>query len=147
MTNAPDTGAERLAEYARLFDDAYLSRERTPDGMRWRLSAKEGIDRRAKRLAKRENACCSFMTNTVTVVGDEVIWEASTIDDPAARDVLDMFYDLPLHRSTNVAEMHHLFTERIGVPIVFRDGVGHREATAQEVTTGRKKRSAGAQTV
>jgi len=86
MTDAPDTGQERLAEYARLFDSALISRERTPGAMRWWLRNDEGIEAWAKDLAARENACCAFMTTTVTVAGDRVLWESTTLDDPAARE-------------------------------------------------------------
>ena len=98
MTDAPDTGPERLAEYARLFDSALISRERTPEAMRWWLRNDEGIEAWAKDLAARENACCAFMTTTVTLAGDRVLWESTTLDDPAAREVLDMMYELPERR-------------------------------------------------
>ena len=39
MTSAPDTGVERLAEYARLFETAYLGRDRDHTGARWLLRA------------------------------------------------------------------------------------------------------------
>ena len=37
MTDAPDSGEQRLLEYARLFAAAFIARERTVAGMRWRL--------------------------------------------------------------------------------------------------------------
>jgi len=95
MSGAPDTGPERMAEYARLFAAAFVSRERTATGVRWRLRADPGIEEWARDLAARENACCAFMTTTVTVVGGEVHWDATTGDDPAARAVLDLVYELP----------------------------------------------------
>ena len=58
MTGAPDTGAERLAEYGRLFEAAFVARERTsPSGIRWVLRADPGIEAWAADLAARENAC------------------------------------------------------------------------------------------
>jgi DNA-binding transcriptional regulator YbjK len=95
MTGAPDTPQQRLAEYARLFEAAFVSRERTAAGVRWRLRADPGVEAWARDLAARENACCAFMTNSVTVAGAQVLWDATTIDDPAARAVLAQFYDLP----------------------------------------------------
>ena len=92
MTDAPDTGEQRLQEYARLFATAFISRERTSTGMRWRLRADDGIEAWARDLAARENACCAFMTTTVSTVGGEVLWDSTTIDDPAARAVLDLLY-------------------------------------------------------
>src|SRR4051794_7293282 len=99
MTDAPDTGAERLAEYGRLLAAAFVARMRTPTGgVRWVLRADPGIEAWAADLAARENACCAFMTNTVTVVDEHVHWEATVIDDPSARAVLDLLYELPDRR-------------------------------------------------
>jgi hypothetical protein len=105
MTGAPDTGEERLREYGRLLATALVTRERTADAVRWRLRAGDGVERWARDLAARENACCAFMTHTVTVDGDEVVWDATTIDDPAARAVLDLFYDLAVARSSSMDEV------------------------------------------
>lgn len=104
MTGAPDTGAERLAEYARLFETAYLGRDRDKPGARWLLRADPGFEEWARDLAERENACCAFMTSTVTREGDLVIWHMTTIDDEAATAVLDMFHDLPLQSSSKPSQ-------------------------------------------
>ena len=98
LTGAPDTADERLAEYARLFDRAYISREHTADGVRWRLRADSGVEEWARDLAAREMACCPFMTLTVVRVGQEILWDASTFDDPAARAALELFHELPARR-------------------------------------------------
>ena len=90
MTDAPDSGEQRLDDYVCLFGAAFISRERTDTGMRWRLRADPGIETQARDLAARENACCAFLTITVTVTGGQVLWDATTIDDPAARAVLNM---------------------------------------------------------
>jgi len=95
MTAAPDTAEQRLDEYDRLFATAFVGRERTRSGVRWRLSAEPGVEAWARDLAARENACCAFMQSSVTVVGDEVHWDTSAIDDPTARSVLDLFFELP----------------------------------------------------
>jgi hypothetical protein len=139
MTSAPDTGPERLAEYARLFDAAYLGRDRDQKGARWLLRAGPGIEEWARDLADRENACCAFMTNTVTREGDVVFWHVTAIDDEAAKAVLDMFYDLPLHRSgmTSDADTFDRWAAT-GVPIVVREGSIMRLATAQEIREGRR---------
>lgn len=100
MTGAPDTLAERMEEYARLFQTAYLGRDRDQTGARWLLRADPGVEEWARDLANRENACCAFMTSTVTRQGDLVIWHMTTIDDEAAKAVLDVFHDLPTHRLT-----------------------------------------------
>jgi hypothetical protein len=139
MTDAPDTGPERLAEYARLFDSALISRERTPTAMRWWLRNDEGTEAWAKDLAARENACCAFMTTTVTAVGDRLLWESTAIDDPAAREVLDMMYELPERRWTDAGQAYARFTGEIGVPIVISDGPAARPATPGEVRGGRPR--------
>ena len=95
MTSASDTASQRVDEYARLFEAAFIGRERTPSGIRWRLSAEPGIEAWARDLAARERACCTFMQITVSVVGNEVHWDASSIDDLAASLAIDVFFDLP----------------------------------------------------
>jgi hypothetical protein len=138
MTSAPDTGPERLAEFARLFEAAYIGRDRDETGARWLLRADPGVEEWARDLADRENACCAFMTSTVTRDGDLVIWHVTTIDDEAANAVLDMFHDLPLHRpgTTSDAEDDFGRWSATGVPIVVREGGAVRPATAQEIRAG-----------
>ena len=136
LTGAPDSGEERLLEYARLLDTAYLSRERTEKAMRWWLRAGEGIEAWTRDLAARENACCAFMTTTVTLVGDQVLWEATTIDDPAARAVLDLMYELPEQRWSGADEVFDRFVATTGVPIVTTDGSATRPATPDEIRSG-----------
>jgi hypothetical protein len=140
MTGAPDTGAERLAEYARLFEAAYLGRDRDQTGARWLLRADPGVEEWARDLADRENACCAFMTSSVTREGDVVIWHVTAIDDEAAHAVLDMFYDLPLHRSGATSDPDDAFERwsATGVPVVVREKGIMRPATAQEVREGRR---------
>jgi|tagenome__1003787_1003787.scaffolds.fasta_scaffold20680595_3 hypothetical protein len=115
LTGAPDTAAERLAEYARLFDRAYLSRERTADGVRWRLRADPGVEEWARDLAAREMACCPFMTLTVVRVRQEIHWDATTFDDAAARAVLGLFHDLPARRWETVEAVMDRWPQ-LGVP-------------------------------
>lgn len=140
LSDAPDTGPERLAEYARLFQDAYLDRDRDQAGVRWLLRASQGIEERARDLASRENACCAFMTNTVTREGDLVIWHAATIDDEAAQAVLDLFYDLPLHRWSSWPEAEDALDRwsATGVPIIVREQGTARPATSREIRQGRR---------
>jgi hypothetical protein len=137
MTDAPDSGEQRLQEYARLFEAAFIARERTGTGMRWRLRADMGIEAWARDLATRENACCAFMTSTVTVTDGQVLWDAITIDDPAAHAVLDLYYDLPDARWVDVDEMHERFVRTTGVPIVMTEGTRTRPVTAEEIRFGR----------
>jgi len=95
MTDAPDTGEQRLAEYRRLFTDALAGRERTAEGIRFRFRAAPGVEAWVRDLAAREKACCAFYGYTVTAVGDEVHWDCAVPDDDTARAVLDEFYALP----------------------------------------------------
>jgi hypothetical protein len=92
MTNAPDTPQERLAEYQQLFATALISRERTDTGIRFRLRH-DTLDQ-VRALAAKEKQCCPFFEFQVTVDGDAVVWDASVVDDPLAREILDAFYDL-----------------------------------------------------
>jgi hypothetical protein len=95
MTNAPDTGPQRLAEYRRLFARALVGREKTAAGIRFRFRATDGIEAWVRDLAAREEACCAFFTFAITLVGEEVVWDATVVDDEVARGFLADFYALP----------------------------------------------------
>jgi len=95
MTTASDTADERIAEYRRLFGEALLGRERTPEGIRYRFRAAPGVEAWVRDLAAREKACCAFFAYEVSVQGDEVIWALAVPDNDAARALLDEFYALP----------------------------------------------------
>jgi hypothetical protein len=133
MTNAPDSAAQRLDEYARLFDRAFISRERTADAVQWRLRAAPGVEAWARDLAAREKACCAFMSITVTVIDEQVLWDATTIDYPVARSVLDLYYDLPETRWTDVDAVNERFVEASGVPGVIVEAAMTRPATLDEI--------------
>jgi len=96
MSTAPDTATERLAEYQHLFATHLIGRERTANGVvRFRLRCADGLEDQIRDLAAREHACCAFMAFEVTVVGDEIHWDAAVSDNPAARAILEEFYGLP----------------------------------------------------
>jgi hypothetical protein len=95
MSGAPDTLAERAAEYRRLFTQALTGRERSGAGIRFRFRADPGVADWIRDLAAREKACCAFFNFTVTADDEEVRWDASVIDDVTARQVLAEFYRLP----------------------------------------------------
>jgi hypothetical protein len=95
MTGAADTPQERMAEYGRLFGAALVGRERTTDGIRFRLRADTGVEAWVRDLAAREKACCPFFDFAVSAEGGEVRWDATVLDDDTARAVLDEFYRLP----------------------------------------------------
>jgi hypothetical protein len=100
MTNAVDTGPERLLEYQRLFAQALVGRDRTPEGIRFRFRAGDGVEAWVHDLAAREKACCPFFSFDIVTDSDEVHWHASVVDDDIAREILDEFYTLPttLHK-------------------------------------------------
>ena len=109
VSTAPDTAAQRLAEYRRLFASVLIARERTPEGMvRFRFRADDGVEAWVRDLAVREQACCAFFAFDVTVGGGEVCWDAAVADNDAARALLDEFYRLP----DTVAEDPAVLAER-----------------------------------
>jgi hypothetical protein len=112
MTNAADTGPERLLEYQRLFAHALLGRVRTAEGIRFRLRAGEGVEAWVRDLAAREKACCAFFDFRVTTDGNEVHWYATVVDDDIARDILDEFYALPDRVADGVEGLENRLTER-----------------------------------
>jgi len=95
LTDALDTSQERLAEYQRLFTQALIGKERTPDGIRFRFRAEHGIEAWVRDLAAREKACCAFFAFAVSAERDEVLWDAAVSDNDSARAILDEFYLLP----------------------------------------------------
>lgn len=96
MTDAPDTDVERLAEYRRLFTHAaYLGRERTTEGIRFRFRVEPGIEEWVRDLAAREKACCAFFAFDITTEGDEVRYDAAVTDNDQARAILEEYYALP----------------------------------------------------
>jgi hypothetical protein len=83
---------DRAGELERLCADALVGRERTQAGARLRFRDADGVERRVRDLVAKEEACCAFMTSTVTVVGGEVLWDVSVPED--ARPLLDDWYGL-----------------------------------------------------
>lgn len=112
MTDAPDTGTERLREYQRLFGQALTGRERTAAGIRFRFRAQPGIEAWVRDLAAREQACCAFFTFSVATLGEEVHWDATVIDDDIARAILDEFYALPDTVADGFESVHNRFTRQ-----------------------------------
>jgi len=102
MSTARDTPEQRLAEYAELFEQALLGRERRADCVVFLLRDAPGIREQVDDLAHREHACCPFLDYHVETAGDHVIW---TITNPVTGDerdgveaVLDAFHALPTTR-------------------------------------------------
>jgi len=122
LSTATDTPEQRLDEYHRLFTQVLISRERTgTNGVRFRLRADDGVEAWVRDLAAREKACCAFFAFEITVVGDEVVWEAEVIDDDAARAVLEEFYALVENATESVEDLRARFT---GKGLVFVNPTG-----------------------
>lgn len=126
MTNAPDTGPERMAEYQRLFAATLIGRERTAEGIRFRLRAGQGVEDWVRDLAAREKACCPFFDFDITAAGDEVRWNVSVIDDDVARAVLDEYYALPDDLASGVEGLESRLRQR-GLQIVANQDGAVRE--------------------
>ena len=106
LSGAPDTPAERVDTYRRLFTDALIARERTVAGIRFRFRNDPGIETRVRRVATLEQQCCAFFSFATTATGGEVLLDVSTTDDDeTARAVLDEFYDLPEHVAFDAATL------------------------------------------
>jgi hypothetical protein len=71
------------------------------------------------------------------LIDKQVLWDATTIDDPVARSILDLFYDLPETRLSDVDAVYERFVEASGVPVVIVEGTVTRPATIQEIRDGR----------
>ena len=125
MTNAPDTDVERLAEYRRLFTHAaFLGRERTSEGIRFRFRAEPGIAMWVRDLATREKACCAFFAFDITTHGTthgttdgdadggEVRYDVAVIDDDLARAILEEYYALPETLVENTDDLNERLAQR-----------------------------------
>ncbi|MEV0166252.1 hypothetical protein B0I32_13293 [Nonomuraea fuscirosea] len=130
MTTAPDTPQERLDEYRHLFAEHLIGRERTTQGIRFRLNAEPGVAAWVRDLAAREQACCAFFAFDVAVEGDEVIWDCAVSDDDTARALLEEYYLLPdlAHQSPEALE-HHLAAK--GLHFTTDPAHPHRHPPAQ----------------
>lgn len=93
FTGAADTPEERFAEYGRLFGQALVARERTPDGVVLTFTPGEGVAAWVADLAAREAACCPFMRYDVTDEGTIIRWVTSATSTEMA-PVLDEYYRL-----------------------------------------------------
>lgn len=60
--------------------------------------------------------------------GDEITWDASVVDDPIARQILDEYYALPDTLAGSVADLFDRFADN-GLEIVIDDNGVMRPAT------------------
>jgi hypothetical protein len=120
MSTAPDTGPQRLAEYARLFSTHLLGRQRRGDGIRFRLRADHGVEAWVRDLAAREKACCRFLDSQIAVERGQVLWDITTIDDDIARSILDEYYELSETAGADADELERRLSAKglqfIGTP-------------------------------
>jgi hypothetical protein len=135
MTDAPDTTEDRLAEYRRLFGSDLIGRERTDEGIRFRFAARPGLAAEIRDLAAREKACCAFFDFEISEHGDEITWDASVVDDPIARQILDEYYALPDTLDASTAELFDRFANS-GLEIVIDDDGVMRPATNADLGIG-----------
>ena len=105
VSTAPDTLEQRIDSYRQLFSEAFVGREQTPAGKSFRFRADEGIEARVRYLADLEKQCCAFFDFTITVVGGEVWWDTTVIDDDIARAVLEEWFNLPHALAESVEEL------------------------------------------
>jgi hypothetical protein len=112
MSTAPDTGTQRVAEYQRLFAQALVSKERTAEGIRFRLRADDGVEAWVSDLVAREKECCPFFGFRVAVADGHVLWDSWVIDDDIARAILDEYYMLPETASDGPEALERRMNER-----------------------------------
>ncbi|MFI6742752.1 hypothetical protein ACIBI9_58505 [Nonomuraea sp. NPDC050451] len=105
MTTAPDTPQQRLDEYRHLFGRYLLGREKTAEGIRFRLRAEPGVEEQVRDLAAREKACCAFFAFGIRLDGEQVLWDCAVSDNDAARALLEEYYQLPDTADQNPEEM------------------------------------------
>jgi hypothetical protein len=95
MTTATDTLAERLAEYRRLFEHALTSRESTATATTFRFAARPGVREWVCDLAKREAACCPFLSYEIDEQGEEIVWTTAGGLGASEMAILDELLDGP----------------------------------------------------
>ncbi len=95
MSGAPDTLAERLAEYRRLFEHALIDRESTETATTFRFATRPGVREWVCDLARREAACCSFLAYEIDQEGEEIVWTTTGGLGASEMAILDEFLDGP----------------------------------------------------
>lgn len=131
MTTAPDTLQERLDQYRAVFA-TLIERERTDTGIRFRLCNDADLEVRVRRLAQLEKECCAFFDFSVTRHDDEIHWDASVVDDPVARELLDQYFELPITVHGPTTALYDDFVAT-GAAVVINDNGTMRPATPTEI--------------
>lgn len=134
MTGAPDTVEERLAEYGRLFAHALVDRSRTADSVEFRFASKAGVAAWIADLARREAACCPFVSHQVSFTSDRVTWRISSQAGAAAQVALDEYYSAPEQVGAGIEGLLKRLADR-GVPVT-SSSPGHFATGSPSPATG-----------
>jgi hypothetical protein len=116
MRGAQDTLRQRLAEYRRLFQHALLDRESSATATTFRFAARPGVRDWVCGRAKREAACCPFLSYEIVEEDEEIVWTTAGL---GASDIafLDEFLDDP----QSVTATSEAIAERLGaqgIPVI-----------------------------
>jgi hypothetical protein len=95
MSSASDNLEERLAEYRRLFEHALTGRESTATATTFRFAARPGVREWVCNLAKREAACCPFLSYEIDEDGEEIVWTTAGGLGASDMAILDEYLDGP----------------------------------------------------
>ena len=137
MSSAPDTLAERLAEYRRLFEHALTSRESTATGTTFRFAARPGVREWVCDLAHREAACCPFLSYEIDEQGDEIVWTTAGALGAEEMDILDEFLD----RTESLAGSSDAIAQRLegqGLHVILSNTEGRPKPATRLAAEGGK---------
>lgn len=95
MSSATDNLAERLGEYRRLFEYALTGRQSTATATTFRFTARPGVREWVCDLAKREAACCPFLSYEIDEEGEEIVWTTAGGLGASEMGILEEFLDGP----------------------------------------------------
>jgi hypothetical protein len=82
----------RFGAFAALFEHLSAA-TRLPAGFRWTFRNVPGLERQLRELARKEHACCPFLTFAISVDGDELVWRACGSSEAEA--AIEAFYRMP----------------------------------------------------
>jgi hypothetical protein len=127
MSTAVDTPDQRLADYAQLFADALIRRERGERTVLFAFRADPQTRAMVEDLARREAACCPFIDYRVETIGEEIVWTTTNPiegeDGAGAEVMLDAFHELPDQASASMEGFFERLATR-GVEVVETPGPG-----------------------
>jgi len=116
MSSAPDSLAQRLAEYRRLFQHALVGRESTATATTFRFAARPGLRDWVCDLAKREAACCPFLSHEIVEEDDEIVWTTAGGVGASEMAILDEFLNDPESVVSSEAIVERLGDQ--GLPVI-----------------------------